>query len=62
MTDRWTDLRKFPLPTLDAAAAAGLLRWAMAAIVLAGLVWIADRWLRRWMGREEIPRPARGQP
>ena len=62
MTDRWSDLRKFPMPTLDAAAAAGLLRWAMAAVVLAGLVWFADRWLKRWMGREEVPRPARGQP
>ena len=62
MTDRWADLRKFPVPTLDAAAAAGLLRWAMAAVVLAGLVWFADRWLKRWLGREEIPRPARGRP
>ena len=62
MTDRSSDLRKFPLPTLDAAAAAELLRWAMAGIVLAGLVGFADRWLRRWMGREESPRPVRGQP
>ena len=28
MSDRWADLRKFPLPSLDAAAMAGLLRWA----------------------------------
>lgn len=58
MVDRWTDLRKFPLPAIDAAAMADILRWAMAAIVVAGLVWFADGWLKRWMGREEPPRPA----
>ena len=58
MSDRWADLRKFPLPSLDAAAMAGILRWLMAAIVLAALAWAADGWLRRWMGREDSPRPA----
>jgi hypothetical protein len=42
MVDRFADLRKFPMPSLDAAAAASLIRWAMAAIVLAVLVWLAE--------------------
>ena len=42
MADRFADLRKFPLPALDAAAAASLMRWAMAAIVVAVLIWLAD--------------------
>ena len=58
MTDRWADLSKFPLPAVDSAAMADILRWTMAAIVLAGLVWLADGRLKRWMGREEGPRPA----
>jgi hypothetical protein len=60
MSERWTDLRKFPVPEMDAAAMAGLLRWLMAAVVLAALVWAADGWLRRWMGREETPAPRSG--
>lgn len=57
MAERWSDLRKFPLPELDAAGAAALLRWAMAAIVLAVLVWLADARLKRWLGRGVAPRP-----
>ncbi len=57
MTERWSDLAKFPMPSLDAGAIAELLRWAMAAIVLAGLVWAADHRMRRWMERgQEAPR------
>jgi hypothetical protein len=55
LTERWADLRKFPLPNIDAAALAGILRWVIVAIVLALLVWMADGWLRRWMGQEGIP-------
>ncbi len=51
MSDRFADLRKFPLPALDAAAAASLMRWAMAAIVLAVLIWLADGRIRRWLSR-----------
>jgi hypothetical protein len=47
MTERFADLRKFPLPAMDAAATASLLRWLMAAIVLAAAVWWVDRWVRR---------------
>jgi hypothetical protein len=51
MTDRFADLRKFPLPVLDAAAAASLMRWAMSAIVLALVVWLVDARVRRWLSR-----------
>jgi hypothetical protein len=51
MLDRFADLRKFPWPALDAASLASLMRWAMAAIVLAVLVWLVDRRLRRWLAR-----------
>ncbi|MFO1285973.1 MAG: HupE/UreJ family protein [Rubrivivax sp.] len=49
MSERWSALVQFPWPTLDAAAAAELLRWAMAAVVLGLVVWAADRPVRRWM-------------
>lgn len=48
MLERWEILRKFPAPALDAAAFAGILRWLMAALVLAGLVWLAAEKLRRY--------------
>ena len=51
MTDRFADLRKFQLPVLDAAAVASLMRWAMAAIVLAFVVWLVDARIRRWLSR-----------
>jgi hypothetical protein len=51
MTERFADLRKFQLPALDAAAGASLMRWAMAAIVLAVLVWLVDAKVRRWLSR-----------
>jgi hypothetical protein len=48
-------LRQFPVPTLDAAALAGTLRWLMAAIAAALAVWLADRFVRRWMTAGEAP-------
>jgi hypothetical protein len=51
MTERGAELAKFSLPVLDAGAMAELLRWLMAALVLAGLAWAADRPMRRWMAR-----------
>jgi hypothetical protein len=53
MLERGATFRRYPLPALDAEALAGMLRWLMAAIVLALLVWGADRWLRRWVARGE---------
>jgi hypothetical protein len=36
---------------MDAAATASLMRWAMAAIVLAGIVWLVDARIRSWLAR-----------
>jgi len=55
MADRWAALRQFPVPTLDAAALVGTMRWLMAAIAAALAVWLADRFVRRWMAGEETP-------
>jgi HupE / UreJ protein len=51
MIERGEQWRKFPLPTIDAAGAASLLRWLMAAAVLAGLLWWVDARITRWVER-----------
>src|SRR5260221_6970478 len=51
MTDRFADLRRFPLPTLDSAAVANLMRLAMVAIALAVVGWLEVGRIRRWMSR-----------
>ena len=55
MTERFAALQKFPWPTLDAAAVASLLRWAMAAIALAVLVWLVNGRVTMWMSRSAGP-------
>jgi HupE / UreJ protein len=55
MLERGEQWRQFPLPTLDAAAAASLLRWLMAAAVLAGLLWVIDAQITRRTGRGGVP-------
>jgi len=52
MLERGEDLLKFPLPVLDVAAAASLLRWLMAALVLGVIVWLTSRHMRRWLERQ----------
>ncbi len=47
LVERGEQLRKFPLPPLDAAALASIMRWLMATIVLAGLVWLVAGALAR---------------
>ncbi len=47
MLERYETLKKFPIPALDAATLASAMRWLMAALVLAGLVWLAASVLRR---------------
>ena len=59
MSERWGALRQHPWPVLDAAAAASIVRWLMAALALAMLVWAADRVVRRWMGADEQAAPDR---
>jgi hypothetical protein len=61
MTERFADLRKFQLPVLDAAAAASLMRWAMAAIVLRRVAGgRKDKALASVCGHHEQP-PDRGR-
>jgi HupE/UreJ protein len=49
LTERYADLKKFPLPALDAAAAASLMRWAIAAIILGALVYGVNGRMKRWL-------------
>ena len=46
MLERGDQLKKFPVPVLDAAALASLMRWLMALMVLAALVWLVAVALR----------------
>ena len=52
MLERTDTLAQFPWPALDAAALAGLLRWAMAALVMVALLWLANGWLRRYLPQD----------
>lgn len=53
MLERGEQLMKFPLPVMDAAAGAALLRWLIAALLLAALVWVARCRVRRWLTGHE---------
>lgn len=50
LTDRWAALSRFPLPAIDAAALASLMRWAMAAIIVGVFLWWMSGVVRRWEG------------
>jgi hypothetical protein len=47
MLERFEQLRKFPLPRIDAAFLAGVLRGLLALLILAAVVWLASGVLRR---------------
>jgi hypothetical protein len=49
MLDRGGELAKFPLPTLDAAFLASLMRGALAALILTAGIWLVNGWLVRRM-------------
>ena len=49
MIERGEQLAQFPVPTLDAAFAAGAMRALMAALILVGAVQLASRLLKRWV-------------
>jgi hypothetical protein len=53
MLERWDRLRQFRFawPELTAAFLAGAMRWLMAALILAGLVWLVSGLLRDRVGR-----------
>jgi uncharacterized membrane protein len=50
MTERWENLARFPFPVLDAAGAATLMRWMMAAIVTGVFLWWMSGVVRKWEG------------
>jgi hypothetical protein len=52
LLERGEQLGKFPLPTLDAAFLASLMRGGIAMLVLAGGLWLASLALRRWLEPE----------
>jgi hypothetical protein len=56
MTERWETLRQFPFtwPEMTPATIALALRWAMAAVALAALLWAANLvWKRRSVSASE---------
>jgi len=55
MTDRWGQLRQFPLtwPAFNAAFWASAMRWAMVLVALAALVWLASLALRKRSNKPE---------
>jgi hypothetical protein len=57
MMERGEQLLKFPLPTLDEASIASVMRGAMWALILAAGVWLASGFLQRWL-RADIGTPA----
>ena len=50
MTERWAVVSKFPIPELDAAAVASLMRWAMVVIATVLFLWVMSGVVRRWEG------------
>jgi hypothetical protein len=58
MVDRWGQLAKFPLPSIDAAFLASAMRGMMAMLILAGLVSLVNGLLKRWLDDDGME-PAR---
>src|SRR5262249_47580564 len=54
MLERGEQLAKFPVPEIDAAFLAGVMRAMMAALVLAALVLLVNGLLGRWIAREGL--------
>jgi hypothetical protein len=52
MIERGGDLAKFPLPKVDAAFLASLMRGLMAVLILVAGVWLVSGFLRRWLGAD----------
>ncbi|HET7401944.1 MAG TPA: HupE/UreJ family protein [Usitatibacter sp.] len=59
MVERFSDLRKFSLPPMDAATIASAMRWGIAGIALGLVVWLAAKWLRLDAATGEDSRPLR---
>jgi hypothetical protein len=50
LTERWAVLSRFPIPELDAAAMASLMRWAMVVVATVLFLWVMSGVVRRWEG------------
>ena len=61
MLERWDTLRQFPLPEMNAASLAGLIRWLMALLALVVVLWLVNRFAQRWAQRAPS-RPAATRP
>jgi hypothetical protein len=55
MLDRGEILLRFPVPALDAALLAGAMRTLIAALVLVGVVWLANGAVKRWLREKDTP-------
>ena len=57
MIDRGSQLRQFPFqwPELRLPMIVTTLRWLMAVVFLAGVLWLISLALRRWQGQAEAP-------
>ncbi len=53
MLERADALMQFPWPAMDAAAFAALLRWVLAAVILAAIVWAMNVALQTWQRRRD---------
>lgn len=53
MTERYDAVSRFPWPALDAAAAASLMRWTMAAIATGLFLWWISGRVQRWEGLDK---------
>jgi hypothetical protein len=64
MLERAEQLARFPLPRLDAAFAASVMRGLILALLLAAGLWLVSGWLKRWMRPDSapIPEPVNRQP
>ncbi len=53
MLERGEQLWKFPFPAIDAALLASAMRGLLALLILAGLVWLMNGVVRRWMAASD---------
>jgi hypothetical protein len=51
MVDRWDRLRQFPPPAIDLLTLLTIVRWTMAAVAMAGMLWAANEWVRPRLAR-----------
>jgi hypothetical protein len=54
MLERWDQLAKFPLPKLDAAFFASLMRGALGALILTAIVWLLSGVIRRFIPAKDM--------